>query len=293
MSFFEVDLHKSFPNTKGENFNLDVTFTVPAAKITVVFGPSGAGKSTVLRFMAGLEEADHGSIKCGGNIWFDSAKGINVSPQKRSAGFLFQDLALFPHLNVKDNIIYPVGRNCERQKLSTLLEMTQLEGLESRFPDELSGGQKQRVALARALIKEPDLLLFDEPFSALDSAVKNRLHDELIELHKKIGFTAMLVTHDISEAYRLAEHAVILKNGRVVTEGTPEKIFLGRGLSARIQIPAKVVSMESDEIHTLLTVEDGRRIFRVFVDNDEAETIAIGDDIIVAAKASDALVFKI
>lgn len=293
MSFFEVDLHKSFSNVKGEAFSLDATFTIPAGEITVVFGPSGAGKSTILRFMAGLEKAGHGSIRCGENIWFDSAKGVNIPPQKRSTGFLFQDLALFPHLNVKDNIIYPLGKSYEKKKLAFFLKITQLERFESRFPNELSGGQKQRVALARALISEPDLLLFDEPFSALDRTVKKNLYDKFIELHKKIGFTAIMVTHDIAEAYRLAEHAVILKNGKVVREGTPEKIFLGKGLSTRIQIPAKVISMESDEIHTLLTVEEGRRIFRVFVDNDEAETIAIGDDIIVAAKASEALVFKI
>jgi len=289
LSFFEVDLHKS----RSSGFSLDAAFTIPAGEITVIFGPSGAGKSTILRFMAGLEKGGTGLIRCKKELWFDSAAGIDLPPQKRSMGFLFQDLALFPHLDVKDNITYPLGRRYDEKRLSDLLEMTQLKGLEKRFPAELSGGQKQRVALARALISEPALLLLDEPFSALDSAVKKSLHDEFIELHKRIDFTAVMVTHDISEAYRLAEHAVVLKNGRVEREGSPEKVFLGKGLSTRIQIAAKVISMESDEIHTLLTVEEGRRTFRVFVDNDEAEKIAPGDDIIVAAKASEALVFKI
>ncbi|MBE9503459.1 MAG: ABC transporter ATP-binding protein [Proteobacteria bacterium] len=290
MSHIDVKLKKTFP---GTGFNIDVNFTLPKGEITVIFGPSGSGKSTILRLLAGLECAEAGSICLGSQSWFDSAKGINLPPQKRSTGFLFQDLALFPHLDVKANIGYALDGKNSLNSVKKMIEMTELTGLEDRYPHELSGGEKQRVALSRALIRSPELLLLDEPFSALDAAVKKTLYNEIIKLHKKIGFTAVLVTHDLAEAYRLAEHAVTLKSGKVERQGSPEEVFLGKGLSTRIQIPVKVFAMESDEIHTLLTVEENGRTFRVFVDNDEAQSISIGDEVIVAAKASEALVFKI
>lgn len=290
MSSINVKLAKEFA---GSDFRLDVDFSIPARKITVVFGPSGSGKSTILRLLAGLERIAEGRIIHDGKAWFDSGQGINLSPQERPVGFLFQDLALFPHMTVRENVAYGLERGKVEGRVDELLAMTELAGLEMRYPDELSGGQKQRLAFIRALAREPKLLLLDEPFSALDSTVKKRLYDEIITLQNRLSFTAVIVTHDIAEAYRLAEHSVVLKEGRVTREGSPEEVFLGKTLSTRIQIPAKVIAMESDEIHTLLTVEEGRRTFRVFVDNDEAGNIAVGDEVVVAAKASEALVFKV
>lgn len=290
MSRVDLRLKKSFSDTR---FDIDVDLSLPLRKITVIFGPSGSGKSTILRLMAGLDTAQSGAIHVNSRPWFDSGKGINLSPQARSTGFLFQDLALFPHLDVKANIGYALKGRKGIKGVMQMIEMTELTGLEDRYPHELSGGERQRVALARALIRSPDLLLLDEPFSALDAPVKKNLYNEIIRLHKTIGFTALLVTHDLAEAYRLADYAVTLRNGRVERNGSPEEVFLGKGLSTRIQIPVKVFAMESDEIHTLLTVEENGRTFRVFVDNDEAKNISIGDEVIVAAKASDALVFKV
>jgi len=293
MNRFEGSFRKTFQGEKGEEFSLDLDFTLPEGKITVIFGPSGSGKSTILRLIAGLDSAHSGYFKSSGETWFSAETGINLPPQERKTGFLFQDLALFPHLTVKGNMNYATNKKTESIRIKELLEMTELTGLEHRYPHELSGGQQQRLALARALVGEPSLLLLDEPFSALDRSVKKRIHEEFLKLHNRFGFTALMVTHDISEAYRLAEHAIILKEGKKVKEGTPEEVFLGKTLSTRIQIPVKVLEMESDEIHTLLTVEEGRRTFRVFVDNDEAQNITIGDEVIVAAKASEALVFKV
>lgn len=293
MSRFEAALRKTFRAKKGEEFSLDLDFSLPVGKITVIFGPSGSGKSTILRLIAGLDSVSDGHFKSADETWFDAGKGINMTPQERRTGFLFQDLALFPHLTVEENVNYARGKEREKGRIKELLEMTELTGLEHRYPHELSGGQQQRLALARALAGEPKLILLDEPFSALDRSVKKRIHEEFLKLHDRFGFTALMVTHDISEAYRLAEHAIVLKEGKKVKEGTPEEVFLGKTLSTRIQIPVKVLEMESDEIHTLLTVEEGRRTFRVFVDNDEARNITIGDEVIVAAKASEALVFKV
>lgn len=289
---FNVDIKKSYISGRGKPFTLDAAFSIPKGKITVVFGPSGSGKSTILRLLAGLEKGEHGHIRRSGETWFDSVRGLDLTPQERRTGFLFQDLALFPHMSVGDNILYTAGKK-NKSRVDELLEMTELSGMKDRRPQELSGGQRQRLALARALAGEPGLLLLDEPFSALERQVKLKLYDDLIELHAKLGFTAVMVTHDMAEAYRLAEHAVVLKEGRVTKEGTPEEVFLGKSLSTRIQLPMRVIAMESDEIHTLLTVEEGLRTFRVFVDNEEAEKIEVGDEVVVAAKASDALVFKV
>ena len=289
---FDVDIKKNFANSRGKTFTLDAAFSIPKGKITVIFGPSGSGKSTILRLLAGLEKPEHGHILNNGKVWFDSEKELDLPPMDRRTGFLFQDLALFPHMSVMQNLLYATGKK-SRIKAEELLDMTQLGGLKDRLPAELSGGQRQRLALARALAGSPDLLLLDEPFSALDREVKKNLYDELIKLHSSLEFTAVMVTHDMAEAYRLAEHAVILKEGRVTKEGSPEEVFLGKSLSTRIQLSARVIAMESDEIHTLLTVEEGLRTFRVFVDNEEAAKIKIGDEVIVAAKASDALVFKV
>lgn len=292
MMGFDVDIKKRFANGRGDAFTLDAAFSIPKGKITVIFGPSGSGKSTILRLLAGLEKGEHGHILNSGKIWFDSAKGLDLPPKDRRTGFLFQDLAIFPHMSVMQNILYVTGKK-KLAKAEELLEMTQLSGLRDRRPDELSGGQRQRLAIARALAGSPELLLLDEPFSALDRELKKKLCDDLTKLHASLGFTAVMVTHDMAEAYRLAEHAVILKEGKVAKEGTPEEVFLGKSLSTRIQLLVRVIAMESDEIHTLLTVEEGLRTFRVFVDNEEAEKIEIGDEVIVAAKASDALVFKV
>jgi len=289
MNGFHISIKKVFSGS----FELDAAFTLPQGKITVVFGPSGSGKSTILRLLAGLDQPDSGSIVHGEKVWFDSGGGIDLRPQARPVGFLFQDLALFPHLTVKENIAYCLPKNEAERRVAELLAMINLSGKEGKYADELSGGERQRVALLRALARQPELLLLDEPFSALDGPVKKSLYDEVLEIHRQTGFTAVIVTHDVAEAYRLAEHAVILKEGRVTREGSPEEVFLGKTLSTRIQIPMKVIGMESDEIHTLLTVEEGRRTFRVFIDNDEAEEIAVGDEVIVAAKASEALVFKL
>jgi len=287
---FKINIQKRFTSGRGEPFVLDADFSVPEGKITVIFGPSGSGKSTLLRLLAGLEKGEGGYICCGKTSWFDAEDSSFVPPQQRGVAMLFQTLALFPHMTVRENIEYA---SADANRINELITLTELLELTGRYPHELSGGQCQRLALARALAQKPQLLLLDEPFSALDSAVKKRLYDELISLHKKFKFTAVMVTHDMAEAYRLAQHAVILKDGRVTKEGPPEEVFLGKSLSTRIQIPARVISMESDEIHTLLTVEEGQRVFRVFVDNDEAKKIDIGDEVVVAAKASEALVFKV
>jgi ABC-type sulfate/molybdate transport systems ATPase subunit len=208
------------------HFSLDVSFQVPAGR-TVLFGPSGSGKSLTLQAIAGLFPLDGASIRRGAMVWHDSDAGIFVPPQQRRIGYLPQNYALFPHLTVAQNIAFGQRTQGERARKSVaeLVSLMQLHGLEQLRPAQLSGGQQQRVALARALASEPQWLLLDEPWSALDTPVRAMLRAEILRFYEQFQVPLVLVTHDILEAQELADTVVILHHGRVLQVGTPEEVF--------------------------------------------------------------------
>ncbi|HZQ06374.1 MAG TPA: ABC transporter ATP-binding protein [Anaerolineae bacterium] len=211
-----------------EGFTLDLKLEAPEEKIIVLFGPSGAGKSLTLAAIAGFMTPDAGQIAVGGRVLFDAARGIDLSPQARHIGMVRQDLALFPHMSAADNIAYGLSRlpPAERtRRIHELINMTHLDGLESHKPSELSGGQQQRVALARALANEPTLLLLDEPFSALDQAIRLELRHELLALQKRLRTNMLFVTHDLGEANLLADVMAVMDKGRVIQFDAPETIL--------------------------------------------------------------------
>jgi len=208
------------------HFSLDIAFNVPAGR-TVLFGPSGAGKSLTLQAIAGLFPLEQASIRKGGTVWHESAAGIFVPPQKRNIGYLPQNYALFPHLTVAQNIAFGQRRRGDmaKKRVAELLTLMQLEGLERLRPAQLSGGQQQRVALARALASEPQLLLLDEPWSALDSSVRAVLRAEIQRFYEQVNVPLMLVTHDAQDAQALADMVVVVDRGRVLQTGSPEEVF--------------------------------------------------------------------
>lgn len=196
--------------------------------ITILFGPSGAGKTTVLRCLAGLERPDAGSIRCGDDLWFDHESSVCVPPQRRDVGYLSQDYALFPHLNVERNIGYGLRGLTPEERTSRVAAMTGrlgLAGLESRLPRQLSGGEQQRVAVARAVVRRPQLLLLDEPLSALDLPTRSRLRGELRRLLLQFGVPVLLVTHDRVEALALGDDLMVIDQGRIVQCGPVEQVF--------------------------------------------------------------------
>lgn len=210
----------SIRDTVG-SFSLDVAFE-SAAGVTALFGPSGAGKSLTLRHLAGLERSGAGRISLRGRALFDSEAGIRLRPQARRVGLVFQEYALFPHLTVSANIAYGLaGRAREErsERVEELLRLTDLSGFGDRRPGSLSGGQRQRVALARALAPEPEILLLDEPFSALDFRVRAELRAALRLLQAATGVPMVLVTHSLEDVRSLSEHLVLLDAGRVVASG--------------------------------------------------------------------------
>jgi iron(III) transport system ATP-binding protein len=203
-----------------------VELTVPSASLTAVLGPSGCGKTTLLRLVAGFERPEAGSIAIGTRTVADARDGAFVPPERRRVGMVFQDYALFPHLDVAGNVGYALGRNPDRRRVDELLELVGLVGLGPRRPHELSGGQQQRVALARALAPHPEVVLLDEPFSNLDAVLRAQVRGELRRILAESGVSGLLVTHDQEEALSLADHVAIMRAGVVEQAGTPEEVYL-------------------------------------------------------------------
>lgn len=198
----------------------DVSLEVTKGSILSLTGESGCGKSTLLRIIAGLENPDSG------NILLDGIDITNWKPERRQFGFVFQNLSLFPHLTVKENILFALKRkDRSAKKFADLLEMTGLGGYELRYPHQLSGGQQQRVALARALAINPEILILDEPFSSLDELLKAKIREEIFDLLRNLGITTILVSHQASDAFLIADQLVIMKNGLIQQVGTPAEVY--------------------------------------------------------------------
>ncbi|GHB79504.1 sulfate/molybdate ABC transporter ATP-binding protein [Persicitalea jodogahamensis] len=204
---------------------LNVELRLERGSITALTGPSGVGKTTLLRSIAGLVKPQSGRIAFGQEVWFDSDKQIFKIPQQRRVGLVFQDYALFPHLNVRQNVSFALKKGEDQGRVDELLREVELTKLADRRPHQLSGGQQQRVALARALLPNPELLLLDEPLSALDRAMRLRLQDYLLEIHRRYQLTILLVTHDLGEIFRLADQVVKMDEGKIMNQGTPEQVY--------------------------------------------------------------------
>ena len=234
----DLAIVKRFPG-----FTLDVAWTA-AEGVVVLFGPSGSGKSLTLRCLAGLERPDHGRIVVNGRAFFDAAAGVELPPQQRRIGYVFQGYALFPHLTVGENIAFGLRgrpRVDQRRRAAEVMERLELGGLENRAPRELSGGQQQRVALGRALAVDPDLLLLDEPLSALDAPLRRQLRDDLERTLRDWRIPAVLVTHDLSEAYQLADRVIVYDHGRVI-QASSKTEFLWQPSSERV---ARLIDMRN------------------------------------------------
>lgn len=216
------NINKTFGNFKASD---NVSFSIEKGKLIGLLGPSGSGKTTILKMIAGIEKQDSGSIYIDGKVVDD------LPPSERKIGFVFQNYALFPYMTVYDNLAYGLkvqkkDKAYIKKRVQELLELVGLPGLEKRYPDQLSGGQKQRIALARALAPNPELLLLDEPFAAIDAKVRKELRTWIRQMIDKIGITSIFVTHDQDEALEVADEIVITNEGRVEQTGTPADIYM-------------------------------------------------------------------
>jgi molybdate transport system ATP-binding protein len=265
----QVDIKKSFPG-----FNLEARFGIDS-EILAVLGPSGSGKTMTLKCIAGLLQPDEGHIELNGKVLFDSVKRINLSAQQRKIGFIFQNYALFPHLTVNENIAYGIT-NCSKQQVNTrvkwLLGKMNIQNLGDRYPRQLSSGQQQRVALARALSHEPELLLLDEPFSALDTPRRERLEFELLALQKNYKGDILFVTHDLSQGYKLGSKIAVYDTGRMVQCGSkhdvvtsPKNRTVARLTGVKNLIEGKVIQIKDSGIDIAIPDMEGH--FHVATNN--------------------------
>jgi molybdate transport system ATP-binding protein len=227
-------------------FNLSVEIEV-GAEILVLFGPSGAGKTQTLNAIAGLMTPDAGEISLDGTVFFRSGSpgkppAVNLPARKRHVGYVFQQYALFPHLTALDNVSYPIWRQPRaRERAEALLERMRLTELANRYPHELSGGQQQRVAVARALAMQPRVLLMDEPFSALDTEIRSRLHEDLLRLQAESELIVIYVTHNLEDAFTVGHRLAVLRNGKIERIGAPNDVYP--------EMPHSLVSQKARKAH--------------------------------------------
>lgn len=285
MTLFDVDVAFRYP--QGPGIECRWQDSVDEPRVTVFLGPSGSGKTTVLRCLAGLERPERGHVRFGDRVWFDAARGVDIAPDRRDIGVLFQDYALFPHLTVERNVAFAargLARRSAAQRVAELMDVFGLCGLEGRLPRELSGGQQQRVALARAVFRRPRLLLLDEPLSALDRPTGDELREELRTLIRALGIPAYIVSHDRADALALADQTVLLDEGRIIQSGTTQEVFDAPETPAA----ARLVGVDTILLGRIASVDNG--LARVTVGEQEVRVAApagAGHEAVLCIRAED------
>lgn len=276
--------------TASGNIDLNVCFSIKQGEIVALYGRSGVGKTTILRIMAGLTNPESGLISVKNKIWFDKKNKINLAPKKRKIGFVFQDYALFPNMTVKENIEFAA---IDKSRVRELIRLVHMDRLQDRKPQTLSGGQQQRVALARAIAGFPDLLLLDEPLSALDYEMRQQLQDEIITINRRYNTTIMIVSHDLTEIFKLANQVIHLNEGKIIRTGKPAKVFAHSEISGKFQFVAEIVDIVQSDVVFIISALVGNNIIKVIASRSERENLNIGDRVLVASKAFNPIIKKI
>jgi len=273
-----IDVRKTLLGSGGK-MDLDAAFSIKEHEFVALTGQSGSGKTTLLRILAGLEKSE-GTIEVNGESWQEGK--MLLPPQKRGIGFVFQDYALFPNMSIEQNLLYT---NKEKSLAEHLLKLTGLYALKDRLPTTLSGGQKQRVSLCRALMNRPKLLLMDEPLSALDPTMRTKLQHDILQLHKEFGTTTIMVSHDPSEIYRLADRVILLDQGKIIQEGTPKEVLLHTQGSQKFSLTGELLDIIKADVIHIAIIAIGQQIVEVVLDEEESKLFQPGDTVQVSTKA--------
>ncbi|ELE3434927.1 sulfate/molybdate ABC transporter ATP-binding protein [Campylobacter jejuni] len=286
----KIDIKLPINTAKGKK-QLELNTCLKANEITAIFGESGAGKTTLLKIIAGLIKPEFGRIEVGDELWLDTQKNINLAIQKRKIGFVFQDYALFPNMSVKENISYAAT---SKQKVEELLSLMNLENLAKIYPKNLSGGQAQRVALARALAREPQILLLDEPLSALDFKMRSFLQDELVKILQHFKITTLLVSHDLAEIYKLSHRILELSDGKIIKDARTNEFFTSSNLSAKLRLSATLLEIKKSDILMIFTLLLNQDIVKITLSEEEFlrtyKNAKIGDTLLLSIKAFNPII---
>lgn len=278
----KVSIHKPLPD-----FTIDCQLQMDKG-ILAIFGPSGAGKTTILRMIAGLTMPERGLIQFEQQVWY--ADHASLPPHKRPIGYVFQKPVLFPHMTVLDNLRFALNGHHNQQRLEEVIGIFAIESLLSRKPETISGGEGQRVAIARALLREPKLLLLDEPFVGLDQEKKNFILQKLkdyLALHPTL---TILVSHDLGEIMQLATHAIVLQKGNIIKQGAPSDVFLRKHISGKFSFYGHVASMSKKGLLYEIGVIVDNQLIIVMASEDEAASVTVGAPVLLLAKAFDPII---
>ncbi len=266
-------LRKSLHTARGRN-TLYVDMEVKPGELVIITGPSGGGKTSLLRMIAGLMRPEQGRIEVGGEIWLDTRAGIHMPSQRRRVGMVFQEYALFPNMSVRENLSYALPRGKSADLIEELISIMEIEELVERYPQTLSGGQQQRVAVARSLVRRPRLMLLDEPLSALDLAMRSKLQDYILRVHKRYGLTTLMVSHDTGEIRKMGQRVLRLQDGVMIDEGPPAPY---PGPSVVVQ--AQVLDCQPVEDRMEVCLQAGEVTLRLPVPREEGSRFRPGETV--------------
>jgi molybdate transport system ATP-binding protein len=219
-----IDITRRLHGSEGD-LMLKFQTDIKKGELITIYGPSGSGKSSVLRMLAGLMTPSSGRIRVNELTWFDTGSQVDIEPQHRNIGMVFQEYNLFPNMTVKENLEYALAKGQDKKTLHELVEVAGLENLQNKKPHILSGGQRQRVALVRALVRKPQILLLDEPLSALDTEMRTRLQDFVLQFHHQFELTTILVSHDFPEVQKMSRRVLVLEYGMIKDDCHPSKLI--------------------------------------------------------------------
>lgn len=278
----EIILQKKLNASSGDML-LDIETEIEPGQFVTLYGKSGAGKTSTLRILAGLLKPDFGKISIHGNVLLNSSQNINLPPQKRKIGFVFQDYALFPNMTIFENLSFALHKKQSKKILNELIEIMEIGDLQNQKPYRLSGGQQQRVAVARALVQKPELLLLDEPLSALDEEMRNKIQKYILDVHQEYNLTTILISHDLAEVLKMSDQVLVLDHGKIIQKGNPFDVFAKEKMNGNFQITGEIVSIENQDSNLIVTILIGKEIATIVVNKNENSHLTLGDNVLISS----------
>ena len=280
----EINIQKNLDFQSGV-LPLELELTLEPKSFTILSGKSGSGKTSLLRMIAGFLAPDIGKIQVDSNTWFDDSRKINIPPQLRGVGYVFQDYALFPNMSVRQNLIYALNKGNDPAVIDELIELIELGDLQNSKPEILSGGQQQRIALARALVQKPSILLLDEPFAALDMEMRTKLQAYLTKIHREFKLITLMVSHDQSEILKMPDRVLILDQGKIISDNSPLELYRNTQPSGVLNLTVGVIELKKKDLGCFVYVLIEKDLIEIKIEESKFRELKIGDRLTL--KSSD------